>query len=394
MLSEEIKSLIQLYQHEDADKVAFKKFPQSVDVPFFLQQLSGRKHIAQKVPAWTNCLNDLVFPPHLSFEQASSEITARYKASLVAVDTLLDGTGGLGVDSYFFAHRAKSVSYLEQQASLCHVAKHNFAALGVSNITVTESTVEKYIATMFPVDCIYLDPARRSDRGRKVVALEDCTPNVLEIIDTLKQKAKIILIKISPMFDVKLAIRSLPDIQAVHIVAVNNECKELLLLIQESVEPERRIYCVNLQSNKENQTLSFTQEQDNDLSIIFTSEIKHYLYEPNVAILKGGYFGTLVTQFSLEKLHPNSHLFTSEGLMVDFPGRIFEVISVIPFHNQSLKKALKGVEKANITVRNFPLTVADIRKKIKLKEGGDVYLFATTLANQEKVCVLCKKPTN
>ena len=191
MLSEEIKSLIQLYQHEDADKVAFKKFPQSVDVPFFLQQLSGRKHIAQKVPAWTNCLNDLVFPPHLSFEQASSEITARYKASLVAVDTLLDGTGGLGVDSYFFAHRAKSVSYLEQQESLCHVAKHNFAALGVSNITVTESTVEKYIATMFPVDCIYLDPARRSDRGRKVVSLEDCTPNVLEIIDTLKQKAKI-----------------------------------------------------------------------------------------------------------------------------------------------------------------------------------------------------------
>jgi hypothetical protein len=392
MLPTEIKHLIQQYKNNPIESVAFKRFENNIDVSFLLQQLQGRKIVATKIPSWDAFLDDLVFPTHLAFEQASSENTASYKTSLLNVQSLVDLTGGLGIDSYFFSKHVEKLIYIEQQAALSTIAGHNFKVLGAHNVEVINTTAEEYVSSMSIVDCVYIDPARRNKQGKKVVALEDCSPNVTDIIDKVASKTKYILLKLSPMFDVDMALKSVPYIKEVHIVAVDNDCKELLLLLDTTQASTCSYHCVNIREKNTNQLHIYTKEQESSvLPITYTSVIGSYLYEPNVAILKAGCYASIASKFSLQKLHTNSHLFTANDLCTDFPGRIFEVVKIVDFNKNAIKTEIMPLKKANITVRNFPIQVDELRKKTKLKEGGDTYLFATTLANQTKVCIICHK---
>lgn len=392
MLPQEIKHLIQRYKDKPLESVVFKKFPENVDVPLLLQQLEGRRFIANKMPSWNTFIDELVFPSHLAFQQASSEQTARYKASLLQIESLVDLTGGMGIDSYFFSQRVKKLVYIEQQSNLCSIASHNFNVLGAQNIDVINTQAEVYSNTMPMVDCVYIDPARRNITGAKVVLLEDCSPNVEAILPHILTKTRYVLLKLSPMFDIEMAVRSLPNIKEIHIVAVDNDCKELLVVLDVLHSlPSCTYHCINIAENNQNQQHSYTNELVQGVHIHYTSQLSTYVYEPNVTILKAGCFSSIATAFCVEKLHPNSHLFTSNQLHIDFPGRIFEVIEVVEFNKKAIKTLLTPIKKANVTVRNFPLRVDEFRKKTQLKEGGDTYIYATTVANNKKVCIICRK---
>ena len=365
------------------------KYPQ-VDMAEAVVQIAGRQIAEVKLPSWYHKAG-LLYPKHLSMEQCSSEATAVYKAELVGGETLADLTGGLGIDCSFMARKFKKADYVERQTELCELAEHNFPLLGLDIGVHNEDGVE-YLKQMEPVDCLFLDPARRDGHGGKTVAISDCEPDVSALEDLLVEKAKTVMVKLSPMLDLSLALKTLKYVCEAHVVSVNNECKELLLILQKTpISSGVPIHCIHILPQGERQSFVFSQEQERSSDCPLATQVEAYLYEPNASILKAGAYRSLTQSYEVKKLHASSHLYTSSQFMEDFPGRRFRVESVSGFGKKELKSFLQGMDKANITIRNFPLSVADFRKRLKLKEGGDIYLFATTLADGSKVLVKTRK---
>lgn len=485
---------IRQHQDDDVRQLAFlgSKYPE-VDMPFALDQIRGRKMARVKLPLWAS-IEGIIYPPHISMEQCSSEQTALYKAELAArllglspsssengeekekesenasnlhlseicefagkgtVDSefakneatckkqqilteseenvneikgethggdfseetgFVDLTGGFGVDFSYIASRlgVKSM-YVERQAHLCEAAKENFGRLGLKNaivkngdgievlhsfaskkeaaasdsLGITEDQSQSLLKTNLGLKLIFIDPARRDDAGNKVVSLKDCTPDVTLLQEEMLLKADYVIIKLSPMLDWHRAVSELNCVQEVHIISVNNECKELLLVLSARNMGNLRIYCVN-------DAQSFVcDELDMEASSVkiapFTLEEMQYLYEPNASLMKAGCFGVLSERYDARMLSKNSHLFVSRNPIAAFPGRSFRIIAISSFNKKELKRHLSGITKANISTRNFPLSVAELRKRLKLKDGGETYIFATTLSDESHVLMITEK---
>ncbi len=485
---------IRQHQDDDVRQLAFlgSKYPE-VDMPFALDQIRGRKMARVKLPRWAS-IDGIIYPPHISMEQCSSEQTALYKAELAArllglspsssengeekekesenasnlhlsencefagkgaVDSefakneatckkqqiltepkenvneikeephegdfseetgFVDLTGGFGVDFSYIASRlgVKSM-YVERQAHLCEAAKENFGRLGLKNaivkngdgievlhsfaskkeaaasesLGITEDQPQSLLKTNLGLKLIFIDPARRDDAGNKVVSLKDCTPDVTVLQEEMLSKADYVIVKLSPMLDWHRAISELSHVREVHIISVNNECKELLLVLSAQNMGNLRIYCVN-------DAQSFVcEESDMEASSVkiapSTLEEMQYLYEPNASLMKAGCFGVLSGRYDARMLSKNSHLFVSMAPIEAFPGRSFRIIAISSFNKKELKRNLSGITKANIATRNFPLSVAELRKRLKLKDGGETYIFATTLSDESHVLVITEK---
>lgn len=485
---------IRQHQDDDVRQLAFlgSKYPE-VDMPFALDQIRGRKMARVKLPRWAS-IDGIIYPPHISMEQCSSEQTALYKAELAArllglspsssengeekekesenasnlhlseicefagkgaVDSefakneatckkqqilteskenvneikeepregdfseeigFVDLTGGFGVDFSYIASRlgVKSM-YVERQAHLCEAAKENFGRLGLKNAIVKngdgievlhsfalkkddaaseslgtiEAQSQSLLKTNLGLKLIFIDPARRDDAGNKVVSLKDCTPDVTLLQEEMLSKADYVIIKLSPMLDWHRAVSELNCVQEVHVISVNNECKELLLVLSARNMGNLRIYCVN-------DAQSFVcDELDMESSSVkiapFTLEEMQYLYEPNASLMKAGCFGVLSERYDARMLSKNSHLFVSREPIAVFPGRSFRIIAISSFNKKELKRHLSGITKANIATRNFPLSVAELRKRLKLKDGGETYIFATTLSDESHVLMITEK---
>lgn len=395
-LSPETLAFIDSHRGDDVRTLALqaKKYP-AVDMAEAVVQIAGYQIAEKKVPLWAQTAG-IRYPQHLSMEQCSSEVTARYKASLVSGDTLTDLTAGWGVDCSFLARNFRCADYVERQEMLCRIAAHNFPLLGLPHVRIHCADAVEYLQSMEPVDCLFLDPARRDSHGGKTVAIAECEPDVCRLEPLLVEKGKTVMIKLSPMLDMASALRDLQYVRRIHVVSVNNECKELIILLRKAPDEEETaageviISCEQVVNNSVHQHFLFTFSEEKSAGCPLAESVGNYLYEPGAALLKAGPYRLLATRYGVEKLHPNSHLYTSSGL-VDFPGRRFRVTAVSGFGKKDLKVLLEGVEKANLTVRNFPSSVAELRKKLKLKEGGDIYLFATTLASGEKVLIRGEK---
>ena len=348
------------------------------DKKWLLQQIQSRQKAKSKLPSWYGNF-DLLFPPPVSVEQASSELTASYKAALVAGGTLVDATGGMGVDSSFFARRFQKVVYMEMQPNLVELARHNFGVLGLTNVEVQKNP-DGSIDNLPDGDCVFLDPSRR-DAGRRVFLLEECTPDLLDWWPQLRQKFGTILVKLSPMYDITSAVRALAGIAEIHVVAVAGEVKELLLLAKrENTEP-LSVTCADLARDGAVRKATFPYDLRNR-SIGCAAEVSRYLYEPAAPLMKAELVNAEAARCGLEKLHPHSHLYTAPVLVPDFFGRTFEVEAAFGMGKADLKAGLQGVTNADITVRNFPLREAELRKRLRLGAGGETTLFATTLGKK------------
>ena len=462
-MNQATQDFIRQHQDDDVRQLAFlgSKYPE-VDMPFALDQIRGRKMARVKLPRWAS-LEGIIYPPHISMEQCSSESTALYKAELAArllglpVSSsgtemkaeneieFVDLTGGFGVDfSYIAARLGVKSMYVERQAHLCEAAKENFERLGLKNaivkngdgievlhsflpkkddaasaddsLGITYDQPRSLLKTKLGLKLIFIDPARRDDAGNKVVSLKDCTPDVTVLQEEMLSKADYVIIKLSPMLDWHRAVSELSHVREVHIISVNNECKELLLVLSARNMDEMeassadgvggteeaegtdgavkyagklRIYCVN-------DAQSFVcDESDMETSPVkiapSTLEEMQYLYEPNASLMKAGCFCVLSERYGARMLSKNSHLFVSREPIAAFPGRSFRIIAISSFNKKELKRHLSGITKANIATRNFPLSVAELRKRLKLKDGGETYIFATTLSNESHVLVITEK---
>lgn len=386
-LNDTTKQFIRDNLNVDVPTLALRKAPVGTDFSLALRQIEARQLLQKKVPEW--CDNeDLLFPAHLSIEQCSSEATARYKTKLLQGLSLADLTGGLGVDTYFLSRSFQQTDYVERQPELCDLAKHNFAVLK-AHIKVWNETAEDYLFRCGHKDCLYLDPARRDIYGRKTINIGDCTPDVLALQDLFFQKADNIMVKLSPMLDISKAFEELKQVKEVHVLAVNNECKELVFIMRRGFEGRPTLFAANLLTNQP--VVNFTFPEEHDCPLHIADHIGQYLYEPNAALMKAGCYKLLAERYGAFKLHKNSHLYTSETLVSDFPGRIFSVEGSAAYNKKVKSTFLSDVDKANLAVRNFPLSVDMLRKTLKIKEGGETYLFATTLRNEERVIVRTKK---
>lgn len=388
ILSPQIKVFVKEHEADNIHSLALKaaQYP-DIDFQIALRQIAGRKVVKDKIPTWYANEN-IIYPNHLSLEQSSSEYTARYKATLCSGKAMVDLTGGLGIDFSFISANFEDATYVEQQKELTDIASHNLKVLKLDKVQVVNSDAIEYLSSMSPVDLIYIDPARRDSIGKKTVSIKDCTPNIQEIESLLEDKAEQIIIKLSPMLDISLALNTLKNVSEVHVVSVNNECKELLFVKNKSKSaPSFR--CVNILKDKI-ESFDFLKTEEIVTDIQYSPYPEKYLYEPNTSILKAGAYKSIAKTFSLSKLHPSSHLYTSDTLHEGFQGRKFIVESVYSLNKVDLKN-LKQIKQANITTRNFPITVQDLRKKTGIKEGGGIYIFATTLADERKVLIVCRK---
>ncbi len=436
-MNQATQDFIRQHQDDDVRQLAFlgSKYPE-VDMPFALDQIRGRKMARVKLPRWAS-LEGIIYPPHISMEQCSSESTALYKAELAArllglpasssgtemkaenEIEFVDLTGGFGVDfSYIAARLGVKSMYVERQAHLCEAAKENFGRLGLKNaivkngdgieilhsfhpkkddaasdddsLGITYDQPRSLLKTNLGLKIIFIDPARRDDAGNKVVSLKDCTPDVTVLQEEMLSKADYVIIKLSPMLDWHRAISELSHVREVHIISVNNECKELLLVLSaRNMGENLRIYCIN-------DAQSFVcDEMDMESSQVkiapSTLEEMQYLYEPNASLMKAGCFGVLSDRYDARMLSKNSHLFVSQAPIEAFSGRSFRIIAISSFNKKELKRHLSGITKANIATRNFPLSVAELRKRLKLKDGGETYIFATTLSDESHVLVITEK---
>ena len=359
-----------------------------VDLDAAIRQIAGRQTARRKLPSWA-ALDGILYPPHLNMEQCSSEQTARYKARICSSHPsskpLVDLTGGFGVDFAFMSEAFDEATYVERNSELFAISSANMKILAPKAKCLNEDGLE-VLHRLDHVSMIFMDPARRDHHGARTYGISDCTPNVLEIKDELLQKADVVMLKLSPMLDWHKAISDLGEqyIKEVHIVSVQNECKELLIVMQQQPAEPPTVYCVNDDS-----------EFSYHPSSISSNHISHhssliYLYEPNASIMKAGCFAEIEQAFEVSQLAPNSHLFASDQAIADFPGRKFRVTAVTSMNKQELKQALKDIRQANIAVRNFPMSVADLRKRLKLSEGGNDYIFATTLTEEKKVLIICQ----
>ena len=453
-MNQATQDFIRQHQDDDVRQLAFlgSKYPE-VDMPFALDQIRGRKMARVKLPRWAS-LEGIIYPPHISMEQCSSESTALYKAELAArllglpasssgtemkaenEIEFVDLTGGFGVDfSYIAARLGVKSMYVERQAHLCEAAKENFERLGLKNAIVKNGDGIEVLHSFHPkkkdaasdddslgitydqprsllktnpgLKIIFIDPARRDDAGNKVVSLKDCTPDVTVLQEEMLSKADYVIIKLSPMLDWHRAVSELNCVQEVHIISVNNECKELLLVLSarnmggmEASSADGaagevkhvgnlRIYCIN-----DIQSFVCDEMEMEESSVRIAQPVleeMQYLYEPNASLMKAGCFSVLSERYGARMLSKNSHLFVSRDLIAAFPGRSFRIIAISSFNKKELKRHLSGITKANIATRNFPLSVAELRKRLKLKDGGETYIFATTLSDESHVLVITEK---
>ena len=376
---------IRQHAAEDVRQLAFlgKKNPE-VDLAYALDQIAGRQKARVKIPSWA-AINGITYPPHLSMEQCSSEQTARYKAQIAGKgDRLVDLTAGFGVDMAFMAEGYKEAIHIEQIPQLCAISSANYEVLGLNHIKVVNGNGVDYLHTLDRADLIFIDPARRDEHGARTYGIADCTPNVLEIIDEMLEKAPRVMIKLSPMLDWQKAASDIGRVSQVHIVSAANECKELLLVVERDSKP-LQIFCVN-----DNQVFSYSNSDEIGDFAPRASE-PQYLYEPNASVMKAGCFQLLSTRFGMSQPDKNSHLFLSDKPVADFPGRGFAIEHISTMNKKELKTALVGITQANIATRNFPLSVAELRKRLKLKDGGDTYIFATTSAQKGHLLLVCRK---
>lgn len=387
MIDEATQAFIRDHAHDDVRQLALQaaRYPQ-VDMRVAATQIEGRRLASTKLPTWA-AVDGIVYPVRLSMEQCSSEVTAQYKASLVSGTRLVDLTGGFGIDCSYMSGSFEDITYIERNETLCRIAAHNFRLLG-KPIRVVHADSEEALLQLPHQDWIFIDPARRDKAGGKVVALGDCEPDVCQLEELLMQKATKVMVKCSPMLDISQAVRELHTVEEVHVVSVNNECKELLLILGHNNGGEMPIRTVNFHGNQV-QAFSYTAEAEHDALCSYTSSIGRYLYEPNTSLMKAGCYKLPARQFGLSKLHPNTHLYTGDTPVPDFPGRGFEVNSVLGFSKKELKAL--GVKQANLAVRNFPEHVDTLKKRLKIGDGGTTYLFATTLDDETRVLVECTK---
>ena len=386
---------IREHADDDVRQLALRGTKQSeVDLSYALEQIAGRQKARLKLPSWAN-IDGIVYPPHLSMEQCSSEATARYKASIAGKGALIvDLTAGFGVDMAFIAQGFKRAVHVERQPQLCAISSENYRLLGLNHVEVVCGDGVEYLHQMSHADLLFIDPARRDEHGGRTYGIADCTPNVLEMLDEMLKKADRVMIKLSPMLDWRKAVADLRKVSEVHIISVDNECKELLLEVK-SDSPSLRVVCVNLLSDGNQECFEFDALHPSPPSSTFHFSLltSHFLYEPNASIMKAGCFGLLEQHFGAVQLDKNSHLFVSDQEMAGFPGRAFVIEKRTSMNKRELKAALADIDKANITVRNFPMSVAELRKRLKLKEGGEVFIFATTIANEGHQLLVCRKKT-
>ena len=382
-----------------------------IDLAYALDQIDGRRRALKKLPRWA-AVDGIIYPPHISMEQCSSEPTALYKAAVArrlladgapaggpqaaAPTVLVDLTGGFGVDFSYMAPLFGRAVYVERQARLCDVSRHNTALLGITQAEVVCADSTQYIASMAPATMIYADPARRDAAGGRTFAVGDCTPDVLSIKETLLEKAAYVMIKLSPMLDWRKAVADMgAQVGEVHIVSVGNECKELLLVMSRKYAGLERIYCVN-----DGLEFSFTPEElslcpqlsyNSRLSRSSLPASPAFLYEPNASLMKAGCFALIARRYAIRQVSRDSHLFVSPCEVPQFPGRGFAVEAVTTMNKKELKAALAGVGRANVAVRNFPLSADALKKKLKLRDGGDTYIFGTTTADGTHVVIVCRR---
>lgn len=350
------------------------------------RQLEARKKCEKKLPTWFGTPN-IYYPNKLTIEQTSSERTARYKSEIVAGKSLLDLTGGFGVDSYYFSQTLEQVVHCEIDEELSHIAHHNFQLLGAKNIqTKSIDGMEFLRESAYEFDWIYIDPSRRTEAGGKVFRLSDCAPNVLNELELLEKKSKNILIKTSPLLDFSIGISELKMVKEIYVVATNNEVKELLWILGKGHGNDITVKTINLLA-RGTQTFNFRLSEEK-LAIPRFSMPLTYVYEPNAAILKSGAFQLLGTALGCYKLHEHTHLYTFDTL-IDFPGRRFKINQVHPYTKKNMKRLAN--DKANVSTRNFPESVAELRRKFRIGDGGNVYLFFVTVGKNERVVMICEK---
>lgn len=393
---------IREYREHDIRQLALQanRFP-DVDMPYALDQIQGWQIARRKLPKWAAC-DGVIFPPHLSMEQCSSEPTAQYKLNLAMewaervghASRMTDLTGGFGVDFSFTSCAFATATYVERNEQLCHIVEHNLPLLGLDNATVVCADAVEYLSTVEPQTMLFLDPARRDEHGAKTVMLADCTPDVVQLLPKLLEKSRFTMLKLSPMLDWHKAVDDLQGtVREVHIVSVGGECKELLLVLSTVVESELKVYCTDLSTASAPSSL-FVYTPGSSFpapnSKLKTQNSK-FLHEPNASIMKAGCFDELAAAYGVSPVSRNSHLFLSDEPVDGFPGRSFVVERVTTMNKGELRKALAGIAKANIATRNFPLTVAELRKRLKIKDGGDVYIFATTTAEGEHLLLISRK---
>nr|WP_303787938.1 class I SAM-dependent methyltransferase [Bifidobacterium catenulatum] len=482
IMNDETREFVAMHRDEDVRELALKaRRVDGLDLPLALDQIAGWQIASKKLPQWASC-EGIIYPPHISMEQCSSQFTAQYKSeiaqtllasaatvrvrvsdplesdnqttksepqlsnsaesdaqevkmgvrvtdsaesdTLVAKRAMADLTGGFGVDFSYLARGFSQATYVERQRHLCELAEHNMAELGLDQARIVCGDGVEYLRQMDPVDFIYLDPARRDEHGSRTYAIEDCTPNVLELRDLLLAKSCFTLIKLSPMLDWRKAVADFDGaVREVHIVATGNECKELLLVLGRPAQVDARdgrdsagtvvsfdgeakaeriaaashdgryaaphVFCVNDDQRIDYDSAAYTQGLRVGGKPL--PEAKNYLYEPNASIMKAGCFDLVEERFGVTQIGPSSHLFVSEQQIADFPGRGFAIEAVGSMNKKDTKRLLNGVKQANIAVRNFPLTAPQLRKKLKLADGGTVYLFGTTMQGGDHVLLRTSK---
>ena len=406
-INEETWNFVRRHQDGDVRKVALQGTKEAgVDLTLALQQIAGWQTARRKLPTWA-AVEGVVYPPHLNMEQCSSEQTARYKARIVDSQCLdhelfVDLTGGLGVDFYFMSQGFSQRIYVEQNPDLCALAEHNFRLLDLA-CSVCCCDTAAYLAKLPHASVIFLDPARRNEHGGRTYSIEDCSPNVLELLPQLMEKADKVVLKLSPMLDWHQAVEALKYVTEVHIVSVDNECKELLLVLGQEETESLRVVCVNGDSSFEFAPMRGTNysqagnktfprwEQNIPTPGKNTPERSLYLYEPNASVMKAGCYSALEERFPIQQVAQNSHLFLSHQEVAGFPGRRFQVLAVSSMNKKELTATLSSLKSANIAVRNFPMTADELRKKLKLKDGGDTYIFATTVQDGQHRLFICRK---
>ena len=430
---------VKQFRQADPRKLALQasRYP-DVDMPYALNQIQGWQTALRKLPSWAAC-DGVVYPPHLNMEQCSSEATARYKQQVVrrwaeripnaSRTSMTDLTGGFGVDFSFTSRCFDCATYVERNASLCEVVGANLPRLGIRNAQMKCAEAEAVLEQLEPQTMIFLDPARRDEHGAKTVLIADCTPDVCQLLPSLMQKSQFVMLKLSPMLDWHKAVEDLQGaVREVHIVSVGGECKELLLVLSEEIESELKVFCADLEAGGGSgeaglsggssssscsglssepsfpRTPSSPSASSHASLFVYTpssscpapnSKLKtqnsKFLHEPNASIMKAGCFDELAAAYGVSPVSRNSHLFLSAEPVDGFPGRSFSIERVTTLNKRELRQALAGIEKANIATRNFPLSVAELRKRLKLKDGGDVYIFATTTAEDEHLLLISHK---
>lgn len=414
LMNEAIWKYVLEHQNDDVRRLALQGTrDDEVNLQQALQQIAGRQSARRKLPTWA-ATDGIVYPPHLNMEQCSSEQTARYKASIAQGflskggenSVFVDLTGGFGVDFYWMSQGFSQRFYVERDASLCAIAAHNFQVLDFP-CSVCCRTTATHLAEMPRATLVFMDPARRDEHGGRTYGMADCSPNVLQLLPQLMQKTDRLMLKLSPMLDWRKAVSDLQGASAdgspvafvseVHIVSVGNECKELLLVVGKEPAERLRLCCVNDNQKFETEQGGGVLGVNSDFSSVKVSPYAEgslsasFLYEPNASIMKAGCFAELAQRYQVNPVSTNSHLFLSSVEIGDFPGRAFRISSISTMNKKEMKQHLDGLSQANISVRNFPLSADQLRKKLKLKDGGDVYIFATSVQNGEHKLFICRK---